>query len=129
MIHGEPQYQEYKADTIPVFQNEKIHAKVIAGEVKFSAFATVAKMASKVQLPRGLLLLNKNVFGPAYFIDFTINAGTVYEHIIPKLIFPYFAQGMEQYDNLPPYLLPNLSPYLPPFLKLSIPPEYATKVR
>lgn len=60
-----PQYQEFKASEIPEYRDDKIHAKVIAGEV----FGTKGPIQAKT---------------PAYFIDLTIKKGTDYEHIIPK---------------------------------------------
>mmetsp|Transcript_17537 Transcript_17537/g.29581 ORF Transcript_17537/g.29581 Transcript_17537/m.29581 type:complete len:209 (-) Transcript_17537:73-699(-) len=60
-----PQYQEFKADQIPEYKDDKIHAKVVAGEVLGVKGPVTART-------------------PAYFIDFTINKGTNYEHAIPK---------------------------------------------
>ena len=61
----EPQYQEYKANDIPVFKNDEMSAKVVAGEV----FGVKGPVTART---------------PAYFIDFNIKKGTKYEHIIPK---------------------------------------------
>ena len=61
----EPQYQEYKANDIPVFKNDEMIAKVVAGEV----FGVKGPVTART---------------PAYFIDFNIKKGTSYQHIIPK---------------------------------------------
>ena len=61
----EPQYQEFKADKIPSYKDDKIFAKVIAGKVFDVAGPVVART-------------------PAYFLDFTIQPGIEYEHTIPK---------------------------------------------
>lgn len=61
----EPQYQEFKAKDIPEYKDDKIHAKIVAGEV----FGVKGPVTART---------------PAYFIDFNINAGTEYEHVIPK---------------------------------------------
>ena len=48
-----------------MYKDEKIHAKVVAGEV----FGVKGPVTART---------------PAYFIDFTINKGVKYNHIIPK---------------------------------------------
>ncbi len=61
----EPRYQEYKNETIPVYNQDGVRAKVIAGEVL------------GVKGPIEAIV-------PTYYIDFTLERGKQYDHLIPK---------------------------------------------
>lgn len=61
----EPGYQNFKAAEIPVYQDEKMSAKVLSGEVLGVKGPIQAKT-------------------PIFFIDMTMQAGAEYEHVIPK---------------------------------------------
>lgn len=61
----EPRYQEYKSSQIPVYQDDKIKAKVIAGEV-FGVKGPIEAVT------------------PTYYIDFYLGKGKTYDHKIPK---------------------------------------------
>ena len=61
----EPGYQEFLSQTIPVYNDDKISAKVIAGEVFGMKGPVVART-------------------PTYFIDFSMKKGSQYKHVIPK---------------------------------------------
>jgi redox-sensitive bicupin YhaK (pirin superfamily) len=60
-----PRYQEYDSSQIPVFKDEGMTAKVIAGEVL------------GVKGPIEAIV-------PTYFIDFYFQKEKEYEHVIPK---------------------------------------------
>ena len=61
----DPRYQEFKSAEIPVFKDEGMTAKVIAGEV----FGVKGPIEAKV---------------PTYFLDFYLNKDKEYDHMIPK---------------------------------------------
>lgn len=61
----EPDYQEYKANEIPFYDKDGIRAKVVAGKV----FHVESPLKTRT---------------PAYYMDFNMDAGKLYEHIIPK---------------------------------------------
>lgn len=60
----QPQYQEFTADKLPVYQGDNFSAKVIAGKVFDVEGPIVAR-------------------SPCYYIDFTMNKGSEYVHEIP----------------------------------------------
>lgn len=60
----EPAYQEFLSKDIPIYKDEQIEAKVIAGEVLGIKGPITART-------------------PAYFIDFTLAKDKTYEHQIP----------------------------------------------
>ena len=61
----EPRYQEIKSENIPVFErDESFKAKVISGEV--------LGVKGPIQ-----------AVTPTYYIDFTIDNGQSYDHVIP----------------------------------------------
>jgi len=61
----EPRYQEFKSKDIPVFTDDNMTAKVIAGEV----LGVKGPIETKT---------------PCYYIDFHMQKDKVYEHVIPQ---------------------------------------------
>jgi redox-sensitive bicupin YhaK (pirin superfamily) len=61
----EPRYQEFKAEEIPVYQDEGMRAKVISGSI----LGVKGPIEAKV---------------PTYFLDFYLSKDKEYDHPIPK---------------------------------------------
>ena len=62
--YTDPQYQEFTSDQIPAYEKDGLRAKVIAGEV----LGVKGPVYTRT---------------PAFYIDFTLAGGQVYEHTIP----------------------------------------------